>query len=106
MLYEADVYEDEHVCSVELDPDSDADFPPPCEHSSHQGERKLLHREGSVKYEGDIWLIERPVLTLQTMTPMTQYGIWDCAQFASESLRLGRELRRRFRAASTRMSLC
>ena len=40
----------------------------------------LLHRKGSVQYEGEIWLIERPVLTLQTVTPMTQYGIWDCAR--------------------------
>ena len=40
----------------------------------------VLHQEGSIKYEGEIWLIERPVLTLQTITPMTQWGIWDCAR--------------------------
>ena len=45
------------------------------------------------KYEGEIWLVERPVVTLQTATPMTQWGIWDCALAASEHLRLGRELR-------------
>lgn len=40
----------------------------------------LLHRKGSIQYEGEIWLIERPVLTLQTTTPVTQWGIWDCAR--------------------------
>ena len=40
----------------------------------------VLHREGSVKYEGEVWLIERPVLKLQTTTPMKQWGIWDCAR--------------------------
>ena len=39
-----------------------------------------FHRQGSVKYEGEIWLIERPIVKLQTMTPMTQWGIWDCAR--------------------------
>ena len=42
-----------------------------------------FHRQGSVKYEGEIWLVERPVVTLQTATPMTQWGIWDCALAAS-----------------------
>ena len=41
--------------------------------------------QGSVKYEGEIWLVERPVVTLQTATPMTQWGIWDCARSASTS---------------------
>ena len=27
--------------------------------------------------EGPIWLIERPVVTLHTVTPITQWGIWD-----------------------------
>ena len=40
----------------------------------------LLHRKGAVQYEGEIWLIERPVLKLQTSTPMKQWGIWDCAR--------------------------
>ena len=35
---------------------------------------------GKIIREGEIWLIERPVLTLQTITPMTQWGIWDCAK--------------------------
>ena len=38
------------------------------------------HRQGSVKYEGEVWLVERPVVTLQTTTPMTQWGNWDCAR--------------------------
>ena len=25
-------------------------------------------------------MVERPVVTLQTVTPMTQWGIWDCAR--------------------------
>ena len=40
----------------------------------------VLHRKGSIEYEGEIWLIERPVVTLQTTTPMTQWGNWDCAR--------------------------
>ena len=40
----------------------------------------ILYRKGSVQYEGEIWLIERPVVTLQTTTPMTQWGNWDCAR--------------------------
>ena len=39
-----------------------------------------MHRQGSIKYPGEIWLVERPVLTLQTTTPITQYGIWDCGR--------------------------
>ena len=37
-----------------------------------------VHRKGSVQYPGEVWLIERPVVTLQTTTPMTQWGVWDC----------------------------
>ena len=40
----------------------------------------LLHRRGSVQYPGEVWLVDRPVLKLQTTTPMTQWGIWDCAR--------------------------
>ena len=40
----------------------------------------VLHRKGSVQYEGEVWLVERPVVTLQTTTPMTQWGNWDCAR--------------------------
>ena len=29
---------------------------------------------------GHIWLIERPVATLHTITPVTQHGLWDCAE--------------------------
>ena len=31
---------------------------------------------------GNIWLIERPVATLHTITPITQHGLWDCAEVA------------------------
>ena len=41
---------------------------------------KVIHRKGSIQYPGEIWLVERPVLTLQTTTPETQWGIWDCAR--------------------------
>ena len=41
-------------------------------------EDQLVHRKGSVQYPGEVWLIERPVVTLQTTTPMTQWGVWDC----------------------------
>ena len=40
----------------------------------------LLHRKGSIQYDGEVWLIERPILKLQTTTPMTQWGIWDCGR--------------------------
>ena len=33
---------------------------------------------GEIVTEGDVWLIERPVLTIQSITPVTQWGIWDC----------------------------
>ena len=35
---------------------------------------------GEIIREGEIWLIERPVLTLQTTTPWVQWGVWDCAK--------------------------
>ena len=35
---------------------------------------------GRMIEEGDIWLIERPVATLHTITPITQHGLWDCAE--------------------------
>ena len=40
----------------------------------------MLHRQGSVRYPGEVWLVERPVLTLQTVTPVTQWGVWDCGR--------------------------
>ena len=36
--------------------------------------------DGRVIEPGDIWLIERPVATLHTITPVTQHGLWDCAE--------------------------
>ena len=35
---------------------------------------------GRMIEEGEIWLIERPVATLHTITPITQHGLWDCAE--------------------------
>ena len=40
----------------------------------------LMHHKGSIQYPGEVWLVERPVVKLQTTTPMTQWGIWDCAR--------------------------
>ena len=40
----------------------------------------ILDEAGRVLEEGEIWLVERPLLTLQTITPMTQWGIWDCGR--------------------------
>ena len=57
------------------------DYPGPVLYEADETDDEgVFHREGSVKYEGEVWLIERPVVTLQTMTPMTQWGIWDCAR--------------------------
>lgn len=39
----------------------------------------VFHQKGSIQYPGDVWLIERPVVKLQTTTPVTLWGIWDCA---------------------------
>ena len=36
----------------------------------------------TVREAGNIWLIERPVATLHTITPITQHGLWDCAEIA------------------------
>ena len=33
--------------------------------------------DGRIVEEGEIWLIKRSVQTIQTITPMTAYGIWD-----------------------------
>ena len=35
---------------------------------------------GRIVTEGDVWLIERPIVTLQAITPVTQWGIWDCGK--------------------------
>ena len=37
----------------------------------------ILDERGRVIEEGNIWLIERFLETVQTVTPMTQWGIWD-----------------------------
>lgn len=56
------------------------DYPGPVLYEADEFDEngKLLHQKGSVQYEGEIWLIERPVLKLQTTTPMKQWGVWDC----------------------------
>ena len=42
----------------------------------------ILDADGRVVEAGNIWLIERPVATLHTITPITQHGLWDCAEIA------------------------
>ena len=67
-----------------IDDSTVLDYPGPVLHEDDvfgEGEDgSLLYRKGSVKYPGEVWLVERPVVTLQTITPMTQWGIWDCAK--------------------------
>ena len=56
------------------------DYPGPIYYAADETDDDgMFHREGSVRYAGEIWLVERPVVTLQAATPMTQWGIWDCA---------------------------
>ena len=56
------------------------DYPGPILWEEDVTDDEGKHDKGSIQYPGEIWLIERPVLTLQTVTPMTQWGIWDCAR--------------------------
>ena len=65
-----------------IDDTTTLDYPGPVlfEDDVFDDDGNLLHRKGSIQYSGDVWLIERPVLKLQTMTPMTQWGVWDCAR--------------------------
>ena len=58
------------------------DYPGPVlfDYDIKDADGNLLHRKGSIQYPGEVWLIERPVLKLQTTTPMTQWGIWDCGR--------------------------
>ena len=45
---------------------------------NHKKRETKIDDEVTLAYEkGFIWLIERPVLTLQTSTAVTQYGVWD-----------------------------
>ena len=37
----------------------------------------IHHREGDVEHPGEVWLIERPIMSIQTIQPVTQWGIWD-----------------------------
>ena len=39
--------------------------------------RTIIDADGRVVEEGEIWLIERFLETIQTVTPITQWGIWD-----------------------------
>ena len=32
---------------------------------------------GKIIEEGEVWLVERPVATIHTVTPITQWGTWD-----------------------------
>ena len=42
----------------------------------------ILDADGRVVEAGNVWLIDRPVATLHTITPITQHGLWDCAEVA------------------------
>ena len=56
-----------------IDDTSILDYPGPILHDVDVFEDgAIVARQGSVKYEGEVYLIERPVVTLQTVTPMTQ----------------------------------
>ena len=37
----------------------------------------ILNADGRLVEEGEIWLVDRPVSTIHTVTPITQWGIWD-----------------------------
>ena len=54
----------------------------------------LFTSQGSVKYEGEIWLVERPVVTLQTGHSDDAVGHLGLRAPAPEHLRLGGKLRR------------
>ena len=40
----------------------------------------IINRKDTIAEPGNVWLIERPVATLHTITPITQHGLWDCAE--------------------------
>ena len=65
-----------------IDDTSVLDYPGPVrwDDDVQADDGSTLHRKGSIRYSGEVWLIERPVLKLQTTTPMTQWGIWDCGR--------------------------
>ena len=45
---------------------------------SHHKEEKVVDNTVEIVYPmGEVWLIERPVVTLQTVQPVSQWGIWD-----------------------------
>ena len=37
----------------------------------------ILHRQGDIEHPGEVYLIECPVMSIQTIQPVTQWGIWD-----------------------------
>ena len=48
---------------------------------NHTKRERKIEDEVELAYPvGDIWLIERPLMTLQTIQPVAQWGIWDCGQ--------------------------
>ena len=47
----------------------------------HTKKESVIEDEVTLHYEkGRVWLIERPLVTLQTVTPVKKWGIWDCAE--------------------------
>ena len=66
----------------------------------------VLCRKGSIRYPGEVWLVERPVLKLQTTTPMTQWGIWDCGRLHLNIYDWAGNYRDTAKGQSTRMNLC
>ena len=64
----------------------------------------ILYQKGSIQYDGEVWSgHERKVVTLQTTTPMTEWGNWDCARCTSMST-TGPETMAPCRVGSTRMN--
>ena len=53
----------------------------------HVKKESVIEDDVTLHYEeGHVWLIERPLVTLQTVTPVTKWGIWDCAKIRTKSL--------------------
>ena len=52
-------------------------YPGPVYRNDYDDEGKLIGR--TLVQEGEIWLVDRPIEVVHTITPITQEGIWDAA---------------------------
>ena len=52
-------------------------YPGPVYRDDYDDDGKLIGR--TLVQEGEIWLVDRPVEVVHTITPITQEGIWDAA---------------------------